>query len=156
MDAAVKTCRDCGVSKTTAAFDRNGTATRDGLHPYCKDCRAVRRRDHYVRDAEGIKARQIVNARKYRYGLTDKQYRDLLDAQDGRCAICGDVMAPPHVDHCHTSGTVRGLLCNNCNKALGHLKDDPTRLLAAADYLLGFRSVLGEAETATVGVMRSL
>ena len=60
----------------------------------------------------------------------------MLIAQSGRCAICTDPMTNPHVDHCHSSSTVRGLLCTNCNVGLGQFKDDPTRLLAAVAYLV--------------------
>lgn len=73
------------------------------------------------------------------YGLTDTEYQTLLAAQDGRCAICG-VDQPGgkgawHVDHCHDSNKIRGLLCHHCNVGLGHFKDDPVRLRAAAVYL---------------------
>jgi hypothetical protein len=67
------------------------------------------------------------------------QYGTLLAAQGGICAICG---GPPtgmgksyHVDHDHETGIVRGLLCSNCNTALGLLGDDPSRLAAAIRYL---------------------
>lgn len=76
-----------------------------------------------------------------RYGLTPESYIDLLTAQGGRCAICQrtDPGCSRHarlaVDHCHTTGKVRGLLCNGCNRGIGFLMDNPTILRAAADYL---------------------
>ena len=77
-----------------------------------------------------------------RYGLTEATFTELLDSQGGRCAICSVPLDPndtnrnTHVDHCHTSGRVRGILCSGCNLGLGHFKDDHKRLLVAATYLL--------------------
>jgi len=67
----------------------------------------------------------------------------MLDAQNNVCAICfeeGFIMAEHHqaklmVDHCHTTGRVRGLLCHNCNRALGLLKDNKSRFRSAITYL---------------------
>ena len=71
-----------------------------------------------------------------RYGISRADYDALLKRQGGVCAIC----AKPSkrtlcVDHCHVIGTIRGLLCHNCNTALGYLKDDQASLLAALAYL---------------------
>ena len=77
------------------------------------------------------------------YRITLRQYEDLRQKQAGLCAICGSegfVMTSHHkmklvVDHCHASGQVRGLLCHNCNRALGLLKDSDEVLQRAIDYL---------------------
>lgn len=73
-----------------------------------------------------------------RYGLTAEQYDQMLADQDSRCAACGCEQGkrPFHVDHCHATGQIRGLLCMNCNSALGHAKDDVQRLRSLIDYLL--------------------
>ncbi|MFI5814846.1 endonuclease domain-containing protein [Streptomyces sp. NPDC051643] len=68
------------------------------------------------------------------YGLTLEQWDAMVLAQEGRCAICQEP-SELVVDHCHTSGAVRELLCSTCNSGLGHFKDEPARLRAAADYL---------------------
>jgi len=77
-----------------------------------------------------------------RYGITLGEYGVMSDAQDGRCAICLDEPGLDrkgrnalHVDHCHATGNVRGLLCSACNTALGTFQDDEDRLIAAAAYL---------------------
>lgn len=69
-----------------------------------------------------------------RYGLTLGEYDGLLIAQRGKCAICA-AEVPLCIDHCHESGQVRGLLCRECNLAIGLFADDAARLRAAAEYL---------------------
>lgn len=78
-----------------------------------------------------------------RYDLTMPQYRVLLTEQSGVCAVCkrrcptGRRLA---VDHNHKNGKVRGLLCCNCNVAIGKLNDSPALLRKAAEYLEKFHS----------------
>lgn len=77
------------------------------------------------------------------YGITYQTYLLMLDDQDCKCKICegeGFTMAEHHklklvVDHCHSTGVVRGLLCHNCNRALGLLKDSKEALAKAIEYL---------------------
>lgn len=72
------------------------------------------------------------------YGLTPEDFDRLLAEQNGKCAICGEGCSTGQnlsVDHCHTAGHVRGLLCRNCNRGLGLFGDDPERLAKAAAYL---------------------
>ena len=76
------------------------------------------------------------------YGLESHAYRQLLLSQDYRCSIClrllelhGPPSTRPVVDHCHTTGQVRGLLCTTCNSGLGHLRDDVRLAQRAASYL---------------------
>lgn len=74
-----------------------------------------------------------------KYGITTEQRDALLAAQNFRCAVCATDTPGGrgtwHVDHCHTSGRVRGLLCCQCNRGLGQFKDNPALLLNAANYL---------------------
>lgn len=86
-----------------------------------------------------------------RYGLTMEDYENLWKSQQGKCAnpACGASFplhdpTPKrrndrilHVDHNHTTGEVRGLLCLRCNTALGQVDDDPARLQGLIDYLKG-------------------
>jgi hypothetical protein len=78
-----------------------------------------------------------------KYGLTRRSYETMHAEQGGSCLICGalgklypakgrDILV---VDHCHTTGKVRGLLCTPCNTTIGFMKDDPERLRKAAAYL---------------------
>lgn len=75
------------------------------------------------------------------YGITQEDFNRLAEQQNGVCAICGE--PPPqnkklnrlYVDHNHETGQVRGLLCNNCNTAIGQLRDSLDIVLKAAAYL---------------------
>ena len=74
-----------------------------------------------------------------KYGITQEWYDQTAEAQGGLCAICGhpdrSAKAILHVDHCHDTGKVRGLLCHHCNVGLGHFRNDPALLSRAATYL---------------------
>lgn len=76
-----------------------------------------------------------------RFGISVDEYDRMLAAQGGGCAICGRKTVGQkgrknfHVDHCHRTKKVRGLLCAACNQGLGAFSDDPKRFRAAADYL---------------------
>jgi Recombination endonuclease VII len=83
--------------------------------------------------------RRNKNATLKRYGLTIEEYDRLLTAQDGVCAICKCINENGRdlsVDHDHTTGIVRGLLCQKCNSAIGLLKDDIRLVYRAVVYLL--------------------
>jgi hypothetical protein len=80
------------------------------------------------------------------YGVTGLEVLAMLEAQEHKCAICdgpifrgvrgdGAGQGGLHIDHCHNGGGVRGLLCSECNRGIGSLKDDPDLLEAAAKYL---------------------
>lgn len=74
---------------------------------------------------------------KNRYGIMEFDYNTLAEQQNNQCAICGieSTNKKLDVDHCHNTKKIRGLLCNNCNRGLGHFKDDIEKLFKAIDYL---------------------
>lgn len=75
---------------------------------------------------------------RQKYGISIEQYEMLALTQEYKCAACGDPVIDDvilHVDHDHSTGELRGLLCQGCNLAIGHAKDDPVRLEKAAAYL---------------------
>lgn len=79
------------------------------------------------------------------YGISEVQFNNLLSTQGHTCAICYEAFKTvggryaPVVDHDHKTGAVRGLLCDRCNHALGHLKDNPELARRAGIYLQGSR-----------------
>lgn len=107
-------CSRCEEVKPAEAFALNRTR-RTGLQGVCYACHRDRR-----------------------YGLLPGQFDQLMADQDGKCAICRQTCPRQmelSVDHDHATGKVRGLLCQNCNAALGMFKDDPALLSRAIDYL---------------------
>lgn len=71
----------------------------------------------------------------HEYGITLEEKRELFRRQGGKCAACNEVKKLD-VDHCHTTGRVRGLLCRQCNTALGLLKESAKTISALLTYLL--------------------
>lgn len=71
---------------------------------------------------------------KYRYGITEAQYNNLVWLQNGLCACC-KVRLPVDVDHCHDSKVIRGILCRACNVGIGLLGDTLDGVLRAVQYL---------------------
>ncbi|MFJ2258848.1 endonuclease VII domain-containing protein [Streptomyces sp. NPDC087844] len=113
-------CLTCGEVKPWSEWHCNATAS-DGLSTRCKTCRAVEGRAGHL---------------KRQYGMTEAQRDEMVASQKGLCVIC--LKAPAvHVDHCHKTGRVRGVLCFNCISGLGLLRDDPDVMNRAADYLEG-------------------
>lgn len=95
------------------------------------------RKRHPQRVAESNRQTKL----RQRYGIDLDEYRSMLDAQDNACAICAIEHRPDnrlHVDHCHDTMRVRGLLCQQCNVALGRFEDDRELLERAIDYLTRF------------------
>ena len=137
----MKTCRVCKETKELAEFHKAKVNT-DGFENRCKPCKQA-----YQTHPDRRAARAGFRAWKYNikvhYGMTPEDYDKLVEKQDNKCACCGStwdeltnhVFERWVVDHNHTTGEVRGLLCNGCNAGLGHAQDNPIRLRAMAQYL---------------------
>ncbi len=105
---------------------------------------ATQRRDKRLRSTEegrAVMRREDIRNICHKKGLSVDRYDAIRVAQDGGCAVCR--RTPPFgikarlvIDHCHASGRVRGLLCNDCNVILGLANDSPDRLLAVLEYLV--------------------
>jgi len=99
-------------------------------------CRQRTRASRARRKAQGIEWYQLNKEKrdeynrkhklKLNYGISVEQYELLIDVQNGRCAICGDLPGKRRlaVDHNHQTGKIRGLLCHRCNTALGNLREN--------------------------------
>jgi hypothetical protein len=129
----VKTCKDCGETKTTDQFYSSGTY----LQPRCKPCHNARSAAWGRANPERVAVHRRKKNLKRKYGITPEAYEAMLEAQGGSCWICRKPpeRRPLDVDHNHESGEVRGLLCECCNKAIGLLQDDPALLERAKEYL---------------------
>ena len=114
------TCTKCKLSKpSTLEFFPPHNKKRNGLDSWCRACRSIYRN---------------ANCRgKFRAVISDAQLAE-IKATVTECVICGS-NEPLVVDHDHVTGKVRGMLCNHCNRGLGHFRDDPELLKFAAHYL---------------------
>lgn len=83
---------------------------------------------------EGIRARNL----RLRYGITVDEYDGMLAAQGGVCKLCGGLPKGKrlHVDHCHKTLRVRGILCTSCNTTIGKLERIPGGLASIESYLV--------------------
>lgn len=128
-------CNKCGLIKGAAFFSLD----RGNLRGRCKKCEAEIRRQKRKADPKTTDKKRDYDFRR-QYGISLSERADMLASQGGRCKICGieEGLAPRKrlaVDHCHETGKVRGLLCDNCNKGIGCLRDDPAILRMAIEYL---------------------
>lgn len=146
-----KLCVRCNEVKPRSAF---GPAKRmaSGLKSWCRPCYSIAAQGYYRKDIEKSRANRREQVKKHYtkergrrqhlrdiYNLTTEQYQELLSSQGHACAICrsekpggkGDW----HVDHDHSTGAVRGILCAGCNVGIGHFKEDADRLMKAVAYL---------------------
>lgn len=122
-----KTCGDCGKTWESAFTGR--------MPSKCEICW---NRSHRERNRKSSNYWSTKYRLRIKYGMTIEQFEEMLRAQNNRCKIGGEEFGegcPPVVDHNHTTGMVRGLLCKNCNTGIGMLKESPDRLFAAFNYL---------------------
>ncbi len=133
--AVTHRCPDCGneYPRTLEYFHANRTSP-SGFQTYCKKCQ-------YSQGAKyrtGPKRRLVMRRSHLRrkYGISLEDYQAMADKQNQLCAICGE-KKDLHVDHNHASGMIRGLLCGDCNRALGLFSDSTDVLRKAILYLDG-------------------
>lgn len=136
----MKVCKRCGESKPLTEFSLQ--TARGSTYPVarCEPCHRIWNKERYAtKYAAKRKARYSTAARRERtitdYGITEAEYGTMLESQGGCCKICRRDETL-FIDHCHTEGHVRGLLCTQCNVALGMVRDDPTVLDRMKEYLL--------------------
>lgn len=137
-----KTCRTCKETKPIIEFHKRKDG-KAGTRSSCVDCTRKKNLEYYHN--KGGKELQADRSYKHnlkKYGLTEEDYNGLLEDQQGRCAICRSDESHRterrynlFVDHCHSTGKVRGLLCHHCNVGLGHFKDQQDLLTKAIEYL---------------------
>lgn len=131
-----KTCTHCGEFKPLDEYDRN-KGNRDGRASWCRACtRALNAGWQRTPEAKAKRARDHL---RRAYGLTSEEHASL---KSQGCAACGVMGRKLVVDHNHTTGQRRGLLCYPCNNALGQLGEDPRRFEALLKYLLAQNEAL--------------
>lgn len=140
-----KKCSRCGEVKPTTEFARHKNNGKWGFYSYCKACVNKKAKKYRRENPEKHRIIERKHELKKQYGLTIEDVERMLKNQNYKCAICGkeiflhgssmDKNKIAHVDHDHETGKVRGLLCNDCNRGIGLLKDNPMFLANAIKYL---------------------
>lgn len=120
-----KQCTKCGETKLLPDAFHLSSKSSDGHASWCKACvNSIRRENRKRTYTTENKQKWAI---KTRYGLTPSDVQAMLEKQGGACAICVLPLTKHHIDHCHTTGKVRGLLCHRCNTRLGGLDDKQWR-----------------------------
>jgi hypothetical protein len=137
-----KTCSRCGEVKPPTEYHnktrRDGTP---GKVARCRSCECELKKLRY----DPVKHRDRTIRTKF--GITSADYDEILKSQGNECAICGTTEFKysrgrrPHIDHCHETGKVRGLLCGHCNLGIGQFFDNVSLLERAITYLKEHGSV---------------
>jgi hypothetical protein len=126
------THRQCGICQVVKPLDDFYAAKRNryGRNYQCKPCSMTYSRVFHFK----------------KFGITEAEYWELWKKQDGKCRICTASFSSQHngstgrmrrlsIDHCHTTGKIRGLLCSKCNTGIGLFDDRPDLLSKAIEYL---------------------
>lgn len=127
-------CTTCGVFKTADQYKLQKDERALGgiaMRSKCRPCEEHRKWKKFI-----VKV----------YKINEEQYYEMLASQNYACKICGSEYNNNNrctsnklfIDHCHTTGKVRGLLCSKCNHGLGQFNDNPEQLQKAIDYLNNF------------------
>lgn len=137
----MKKCTKCNENKPLTAFGKH-KRHKDGLRFRCKECEKVdtknKRKESLEQDYLGTRLKERASNLKRVFGMSLKEYDEKLLLQDSVCKICKEKCKSGRrlaVDHDHSSGQIRDLLCTNCNQGLGKFQDNPELLEKAAEYL---------------------
>lgn len=140
MNDNIKHCPKCNKDKSIIDFykDKQG---KMGLSAYCRVCRSAMNNKWKEVNPEKAKEKQTQRTLKFLYNFTIEGKELLFEKQNGKCAICEktlDSASKAHLDHNHKTKEIRGLLCHNCNRGIGYLKDNIDILQKAIQYLINF------------------
>lgn len=147
-----RTCTKCGVSGGRDMF-KPSKAYASGLASWCRKCSNRYVKQWQTENPEKRNLSELKSGLKKRYGISVERYLELYSKQLGKCAICSvavasqvdvaitlarsekDKNSTAHVDHCHKTGIVRGLLCSKCNTGIGQLQESVDILESAIRYI---------------------
>lgn len=138
----LRRCPSCKETKKIEHFYSEGAAhCIICMNEFSHNRPKEEKKRYYKTNKDKLKDRHLRN----RFGITLREYKDLLLKQDNKCAICG-MSATENgkalaVDHSHTTGEVRQLLCSRCNAGIGFLKDNPDIAIKAAKYLENYNPI---------------
>lgn len=135
-------CTKCKKVLGTSEFHKC-KQNKKGLSYQCKACRTIRAKEWYKEKLGDGGMSYSDRNRKSKYGVTPEKFKAMRNECGDACSICGrpetkvvkGVLYDLTIDHCHTTGKIRGLLCASCNLAIGMLQDDIDILASAISYL---------------------
>ena len=147
MDTETKQCTFCGEIKPLSAYRSRGGAESHLLKSRCNTCLFKQHKQWVVENPERVREYRNKDSwtlakRCARRGITPEQLIDRYERQEECCAICKIEieLIDSAIDHNHETGEFRGILCKQCNRALGMFKDSSTVLRNAVEYLEAFGS----------------
>jgi len=132
----LKICTRCKKEQPFSEF--HNKKTRSGNPGKCSRCRSCECEIKRIRYDPAKKREYDLSTQ---FGITTKEYEEMFQKQQGACAICGTTEfnysrgKRPHIDHCHQTGKVRGLLCGHCNIGIGQFFDNVSLLEKTIKYL---------------------
>ena len=122
----------------------NRKSNADGKRYICKECEMIYQKARWKKLKKTGKTKEISREQNLKRScriknITIKDYCNMFDNQDGKCAICKTSHKTHYrhldIDHCHKTGRVRGLLCSKCNLMIGYAEDNSKTLKSAIKYL---------------------
>lgn len=139
-----KVCTKCDEAKPLEDFYKKSSG-RQGRASRCKPCIIAQVQGYQKTVPKKLRDQYRETSRIKKYGLTPERHAELLESQEGLCSICKEpetAVDPRNnklrslcIDHCHVTGKPRGLLCKQCNLAIGHFRDSIATLESAIAYL---------------------
>lgn len=139
----MRICSKCKKEKSLSEFYKD-KSSKDGYCCWCKKCKDKSTKKFRKKNPEWQQNYMKEYHLKNNYDISYEDFLNLYNEQNGQCGICKkyisiDIDSEKHlkanVDHNHTNKKVRGLLCENCNRAIGLLEDNITNLYNAIEYL---------------------
>lgn len=132
-----KKCIRCCEIKPLDLFQKDKQRP-DGLCAYCKQCRAELRLERFAKNPN-LRVNKQNYYYKKKFGMSKEEILALLNSQDNKCKLCGKELTldtkETHVDHNHTTGNVRGVLCYRCNLMTGFIENKRYLLIKITEYL---------------------
>ncbi len=138
-----KVCFRCKEEKDISSFSKS-KSNKSGYKSYCKVCHSeytnIYRKNKRLKNPDAYFKHEKERKLIFKFKINLEEYESQIKAQGNRCKICNVIGEDTHkgmlcLDHDHTSGKIRGFLCDRCNMGLGHFKDDISLLEKAIEYL---------------------
>lgn len=149
----MKKCTKCGIQKPLSEF-RKKIDGKFNVGAQCKFCINLAQSNTLVKKPKRTEEerKNLYKSRAFnrKYGISKEDFYVLRSKQNNKCAICENELEndkKSHMDHCHDTGKLRGVLCTTCNVGLGMFKDSLPIIKSAVKYLKKYNSETGPKST---------